>query len=78
MLLKRRETIVFNPSDREHRAAVRAFLKRMAWADSPLRFSYNSAYGSVAEQVQTRLLQWYLEQEEGKLNKGKKISCMSA
>jgi len=78
MLLKRRETIVFNPSDREHRAAVRAFLKRMAWADSPLRFSYNSAFGSVAEQVQTRLLQWYLDQEEAKLNKGKKISGVSA
>ena len=78
MLLKRRETIVFNPSDREHRAAVRAFLKRMAWADSPLRFSYNSAFGSVAEKVQTRLLQWYLDQEEAKLNKGKKISGVSA
>jgi len=73
MLLKRQALVEFNPANKEHRAAVRAFLRRKAWADSPLRFAHDPTYGSVADQVQAKLLQWYVEQEETKLNKGKKI-----
>lgn len=69
MLLKRQETVEFNPANKEHRAAVRAFLKRKAWADSPIRFAHDPAYGSVADQVQAKLLQWYVVQEEAKLMK---------
>jgi hypothetical protein len=56
MLLKRQSTIDFDPSNKEHRAAVRAFLKRKAWSDSPLRFSHDPTFGSVADQVQAKLL----------------------
>jgi len=66
MLLKRQETVDFDPSNKAHRAAVRAFLKRRAWVDSPIRFAHDPAYGSVAEQVQAKLLQWYVYQEESK------------
>jgi hypothetical protein len=66
MLLKRQELIEFDPANKAHRAAVRAFLKRRAWVDSPLRFAHDPAYGSVAEQVQSKLLQWYVDQEESK------------
>ncbi len=69
MLLKRQETVEFNPANKEHRAAVRAFLKRKAWADSPIRFAHDPVYGSVADQVQAKLLQWYVGQEEAKLMK---------
>lgn len=69
MLLKRQETVEFNPANKEHRAAVRAFLKRKAWADSPIRFAHDPVYGSVADQVQAKLLQWYVVQEEAKLMK---------
>ena len=64
MLLQMPKTIKFDPSLKEHRAAVRAFMKRRAWMDSPIRFSHDPAYGSVVEQVQVKLLQWYMEQEE--------------
>jgi len=63
MILKHLATVTFDPSNKEHRAAVRAFMKRRAWADSPLRFTHDPTYGSVAEQVQTKLLLWYMEQE---------------
>ena len=69
MLLKRQEIIEFNPANKDHRAAVRAFLKRRAWMDSPLRFAYDPSYGSVAEQVQAKLLEWYVAQEEAKESK---------
>jgi len=75
MLLKRQETVVFDPTNKEHRAAVRAFLKRKAWVDSPIRFAHDPIYGSVADQVQAKLLQWYADQEDAKLAiKGKKPS----
>lgn len=70
MLLKHTETVEFNPALKEHRAAVRAFLRRRAWNDSPIRFTHDPAYGSVAEQVQSKLLAWYLAKEEHKLDKG--------
>ena len=73
MLLKRQETVEFNPANKEHRAAVRAFLRRKAWVDSPIRFAHDPTFGSVADQVQAKLLDWYVDQEETKLNKGKKI-----
>lgn len=69
MLLKHSETVEFNPALKEHRAAVRDFLKRKAWNDSPIRFSHDPQYGSVAEQVQSKLLAWYLSKEEAKLSK---------
>lgn len=68
MLLKHQETIKFDPSKKEHRAAVAAFLKRRAWSDSPFRFAYDPDYGSVAEQVQAKLLDWYLQKEATKLS----------
>lgn len=64
--LKKTETVAFDPSNPEHRRAVRAFMKRQAWVDSPLRFNYDPGYGSVAIQVQLKLLEWYSEQEEAK------------
>ena len=73
MLLKRQELVEFNPANKEHRAAVRAFLKRKAWMDSPIRFAQDPTYGSVADQVQAKLLQWYVDQEDAKTNKPKKI-----
>jgi hypothetical protein len=69
MLLKRQETIEFDSSKKEHRAAARAFMKRKAWTDSPLRFAYDPKFGSVSDQVQTKMLQWYMDQEEAKATK---------
>jgi hypothetical protein len=63
-LLKNPDTVKFDPSNKEHRASVRAFLKRRAWADSPLRFAHDPDFGSIADQVEWKLLCWYAEQEE--------------
>lgn len=63
MILQNRNTVNFDPSIKEHRSAVACFLKRNAWADSPIRFSYDPEYGSVAEQVKSKLLDWHVKQE---------------
>jgi len=68
-MLKRTDTVVFDPANVEHRRAVRGFMRRNAWVDSPLRFKHDPVYGNVANQVQVKLLQWYLDQEEAKEKK---------
>lgn len=73
MLLKRIHVVDFDPSMRAHRAAVRAFLKRRCWGDSPMRFSHDPAFGSVADQVQARLLEWYVARESNGLKQPKFI-----
>lgn len=65
MILQPTRTVQFDPSNKKHRQAVQAFLKRNAWADSPYRFSYDPAYGSVADQVRDKMLKWYLNKEAG-------------
>lgn len=64
MLLKRRETVDFDPSKKAHREAVAAFMQRRAWGDSPLRFSHDPNFGSVADQVEKKLLAYYLSKDK--------------
>jgi hypothetical protein len=66
MYLKSPEQVEFDPANREHRAAARAFMKRKAWVDSPIRFAHDPNYGSIAEQVQAKLLDWYIKQEDAR------------
>lgn len=69
MYLKKPETIKFDPSIKEHRQAVSAFMKRRAWSDSALRFTHDPMYGSVSEQVQLRLVEYYIGKEFNKVRK---------
>lgn len=69
MLLRHPNTVDFNPANRAHRLAVAAFMKRNAWADSPVRFTHDPTYGSIAEQVRVKLLQWYISRDVEKAAK---------
>ena len=65
MLLKKIQTVDFDPANPEHRLAVASFMKRTAWSDSKFRFSHDPAYGSVADQVKIKMLHWYIQQDTG-------------
>lgn len=69
MILRHPSAVDFDPSKKDHRKAVRDFMKRKSWADTTLRFTYDPAYGSVTSQVQSRLLEWYMYQEENRTKK---------
>lgn len=69
MYLSKPATVNFDPANKVHRAAARAFMKRKAWVDCPIRFTHDPQYGSVAEQVQAKLLDWYVAQEEARETK---------
>ncbi len=64
MSLIHRETVDFDPTKKEHRAAAAAYMRRRAWADSKLRFTHDPCYGSVAEQVEKKLLAYYMSKEK--------------
>ena len=63
MPIQHQQTVKFDPSNKEHRAAVGIFLKRRAWGDVPFRFANDPKYGSIADQVEAKLLQWYVDKE---------------
>lgn len=63
------KTIQFDPSKREHREAVRDFMRRKHWGDTNLRFSYDPTYGSISQQIQEKLLSWYIFKEESRREK---------
>ena len=67
MILQKRNTVNFDPSIKPHRMAAMQFMKRNAWVDSPLRFNYDPEYGSIADQVKTKMLYWYIEQEKKRI-----------
>lgn len=64
MILSANKTVGFDPAIKEHREAVRMFMQRNAWVDSPLRFSFDPAYNSIVEQVQAKLLVWYMQNDK--------------
>lgn len=63
MLLKKSAEVTFDPANADHREAVKRFMIRNSWADAGIKFAHNPAYGNLVNQVQTMLLEWYLEQE---------------
>lgn len=63
MLLNKPDLVTFDPSIKAHRAAVKAFLVRNAWSDAKIRFNYDPGYGSVADMVQAKLIEWYVAKE---------------
>lgn len=65
MILQKTNTVNFDPSNKSHRVAVAAFMKRTAWVDTEYRFTHDPAFGSVADQVKTKLLHWYLTKDTG-------------
>jgi hypothetical protein len=73
MFLQRVETVKFDPSIKEHRMAVQAYMKRKAWGDSPFRFKHDPEYGSVADQVEWKLCEWYLAKEFDKAAKMERV-----
>jgi len=66
MILNSTQAVVFDPSNKEHRKAVEAYMKRNAWVDATLRFIHDTEYDSIPEQVKTKLLQWYLQKENAR------------
>ena len=78
MILQKPNTTPFDPANKAHRLAVAAFLKRNAWSDSPIRFSYDPNYGSIADQVRAKMLAWYMDKEMNKKPAVVKVTKKSA
>jgi len=67
--LKVKSTVEFDPNNAKHRRAVLDFRRRRAWGDTDLRFSYDPQYGSVAAQVESKLLEWYINRDRSRQRK---------
>lgn len=57
-----RPTVVFDPSNADHRRWLGEFTKNRSWGNCPVKFSTAGA-GNTLAQMQLRLLQYYTERE---------------
>lgn len=64
MPLEKQATVKFDPAVKAHREAAAAFLRRRAWNDSPIRFADDPAFGSVADQVEKKMLAFYMGKDK--------------
>lgn len=66
MSLQKTNGVAFDPSIIEHRNAVKSYLKRNAWRDADICFAHDPKFNSLVEQVRTKMLNWYISQEDVK------------
>ena len=57
-----RPTVVFDPSNADHRRWLGEFTRNRSWGNCPVKFSTAGA-GNTLAQMQLRLLQYYTERE---------------
>lgn len=67
MYLKLPQRVDFDPSNKEHRQAAAAFMRRNAWGDSPIKFTHDPDYDNVANQVRVKMLHWYMANDFGRI-----------
>jgi hypothetical protein len=64
MPLEKPNTVKFDPSKKAHRESAAAFMQRRAWGDSPIRFSHDPIYGCIADQIEKKLLAYYMSKDK--------------
>ena len=57
-----RPTVMFDPSNADHRRWLGEFTRNRSWGNCPVKF-YNLGTGNTVAQMQLRLLQYYTERE---------------
>ena len=67
MPLEKQNTVKFDPSKKAHRESAAAFMRRRSWGDAPIRFSHDPAFGCVADQIEKKLLTYYMSKDKIKV-----------
>lgn len=73
MILQHPHRVEFDPSQEDHRNAVRDYMQRFAWSDTKFRFNDNPNFGSIHHMIQEKMLIWYMAQEENRSKRAKKV-----
>ena len=58
-----RPTVLFDPSNREHRQFAHQFLTERTWRNCPYVFALPEGYDNVHNLINTKLALWYSAQE---------------
>ena len=57
-----RPTVIFDPSNADHRRWLGEFTETLSWGSCPVRFA-TPGYGNTVAQMQHQLIQFYTKQE---------------
>lgn len=58
-----RPYVVFDPTNRQHRAWFAEFNKNLTWSKCPVRFVVNDDHGDLITMIQRELIQHYVDKE---------------
>ena len=67
--LTHRPTVIFDPTNREHRSAVSTFYKTGTWGQTKVNFLLESPYYDLPGMISSKLTKYYLSTE---FKKGKR------
>jgi hypothetical protein len=58
-----RPYVVFDPTNRQHRAYYHQFVKTASWGGCPVRFVVPEDHGDLLTMIQRSLIKFYVERE---------------
>jgi hypothetical protein len=61
--LSGRPWVVFDPSDKSHRAHYHKFVRTASWGHCPVRFVVPEDHGDLVTMIQRSLVKFYVERE---------------
>jgi hypothetical protein len=65
IMTKVRPTVIFDPTNPEHRRHAYVMLKNRSLKDSPYIWALNDGQDNVFDMIKNTLVEWYSEQEFG-------------
>jgi hypothetical protein len=57
----------FNPADKQHRKWFAEFQRSGTWGRCPVRFIVSDDHGNLINIIQTKLIDYYVDREFGKI-----------
>jgi hypothetical protein len=64
-MTKIRPTVIFDPSNKEHRRHGWMMIKNRSLKDCPWIFALHEGYDNVIDMINRELVRWYTEREFG-------------
>ena len=63
MILKKRPTVIFDPSSKEHRLYLSKFMIEHRWGECPVIFETRPMVGNLVSVLIAKVAEYYLRQE---------------
>lgn len=70
-----RPYVTFDATNKEHRKWFKEHQDNSTWSKCPVRFIIDEEYGDLITMIKSHLINFYIEQEFGKVSRRKKVAA---